>query len=402
MADESPPRSALAEFGIVDKAEDCSFSLGIEEEYFLADARTGEVVTEAPEGFFAEARAVSGGRIGHELLQSQIEAATPPCMDVQEARAELQAMRSLLARIASEHGMAILASGTHPTAPWRSSVQTERKRYDAVMDDLQMIGLRNMLCGLHVHVQLPDPRSRVDVMARMIPFLPLFLALSTSSPFWQSSLTGLHGYRLAAYDELPRTGLPELFRSNTEFDAYVAALVHAGAIPDGSYLWWAIRPSVKYPTLELRAPDSCTCLDDAIAIAALYRVLVRHLYFAPACNAHVNVVSRAIALENKWRAQRYGVHASFVTEAGPVPVGDVLDRAILISAEDARMLRCEAEVAHCRTIVARGTSADAQIGVYRARAATDGPAAALDAVLGWIAENTTAFASDRGLATEAV
>jgi carboxylate-amine ligase len=141
------------------------------------------------------------------------------------------------------------------------------------MDDLQLIGLRDLLCGMHVHVQLPDGEDRVDVMTRMLPYLPLFVALSTSSPFWTSHCTGLKSYRLAAYDELPRTGVPELFRKTEEFEAYIEALTKAGAIENSSYIWWAIRPSLKHPTLELRAPDSCTFVDDSVAIAALYRSL---------------------------------------------------------------------------------------------------------------------------------
>ena len=130
-----------------------------------------------------------------------------------DARAELRHLRQTVATVAAEHGLAILAAGTHPTALWRKALQTPKERYDTVMDDLQMIGQRNMLCGMHVHVELPDPDERVDVMYRMLPYLPLFVALSTSSPFWQSRATGLKGYRLAAYDELPRTGVPELFRT---------------------------------------------------------------------------------------------------------------------------------------------------------------------------------------------
>ena len=223
---------------------------------------------------------------------------------------------------------------------WGDSLQTQKERYDAVMHDLQMIGQRNMLCGMHVHVELPDPDARVDLMYRMLPYLPLFLALSTSSPFWQSRRTGLKGYRLAAYDELPRTGVPELFRTKEEFDAYVAALVKAGVMEDSSYVWWAIRPSLKHPTLELRAPDCCTLLDDTLAIAALYRTLARHLYNNPWRNADMNAVSRAIVVENKWRAQRYGVHGTFVAEEGAVTVAEMLDRLIEETATDIDALEC--------------------------------------------------------------
>ena len=178
-----------------------------------------------------------------------------------------------------------------------------------------MIGQRNMLCGLHVHVELPDPDDRVDVMTRMLPYLPLFIALATSSPFWRSRPTGLKGYRLAAYDELPRTGVPELFRTKEEFDAYVDALVKAGVMEDSSYMWWSMRPSLKHPTLELRAPDCPTLVDDSIAIAALYRSLARRLTRNPELNRDITAVTRAIVVENKWRAQRYGVHGTFVGDA---------------------------------------------------------------------------------------
>jgi len=247
------------------------FTFGIEEEYFLVDAETKSLVREMPQAFLDAAKAAAHGRISPEFLQPQIEVISSPHERMADALAELRELRQTIAAVAAKHGLAILASGTHPTGTWRKARQTAKARYDNVMHDLQMIGQRDLLCGLHVHVELPDPDDRVDLMYRMLPYLPLFLALSTSSPFWQSRSTGLMGYRLAAYDELPRTGVPELFRSRQEFDAYVAALVQAGVIEDSSYVWWAIRPSLLNPTLELRAPDSCTLIEDAMAIAAAVR-----------------------------------------------------------------------------------------------------------------------------------
>ncbi len=208
-----------------------NFSFGIEEEYFLVDAQTKRVPPDVPKAFFDAAKAATDGRVATEFLQSQIEVITSPHCQMADARAELRHLRETVAATAAEHGLAILASGTHPTALWRKALQTQQERYDNVMDDLQMIGQRDLLCGLHVHVELPEPDARVDVMRRMLPYLPLFVALSTSSPFWQSCVTGLKGYRLAAYDELPRTGVPELFRTSAEFDAYVDALVRAGVMP---------------------------------------------------------------------------------------------------------------------------------------------------------------------------
>ena len=255
-----------------------SFSFGIEEEYFLVDGKTKAVARKMPEGFFAAAKAALGDRVTGEFLQSQIEIVTAPQTDIAAARAEF----ALPCGRRSARSRTPTGWPFWPPAPIRPRCGNARgnprgERYDSVMDDLQMIGRRNMLCGMHVHVELPEPDDRIDVMTRMLPHMPLFIALSTSSPFWRSQPTGLLGYRLAAYDELPRTGLPELFRTKPEFDAYIDALVQAGVMPDASYIWWTVRPSLKHPTLELRAPDVCTRVDDAIAIAALYRAVTRRL-----------------------------------------------------------------------------------------------------------------------------
>ena len=250
-----------------------------------------------------------------------------------------------------------------------------------------MIGQRNMLCGMHVHVEFPDPARRIDVMMRMLPYLPLFIALSTSSPFWQRRATGLKGYRLAAYDELPRTGLPELFRTAAEYDAYVDAMVRSDAMQDESHLWWTIRPSVKYPTLELRAPDCCTRLDDTIAIATLYRSLARFLYVHPEHNAELDVVDRAIAVENKWRAQRYGVQGTFVTRSGGVDMAEMLERALALVMADAEILGCAEQVANCRAIVLEGTSADVQLRIFTENQ-HEGAEIALHRVTRWIRDAT--------------
>ena len=367
---------------------DDAFKFGIEEEYFLVDAATKSVARSMPKGFLKAAKAATGGQVTGEFLQSQIEVATLPHHDIKTAHTELRHLRQAVAGIAAEHGLAILAAGTHPTADWGKSQQSEGERYDAVMDDLQMIGQRNMLCGLHVHVELPFPDDRVDVMTRMLPYLPLFVALATSSPFWRSRPTGLMGYRLAAYDELPRTGVPELFRCKEEFDAYVAALVKAGVMEDSSYVWWSMRPSLKHPTLELRAPDCPTLVDDSIAIAALYRSLAHRLTRNPNLNMNMNTVTRAIVVENKWRAQRYGVRGTLVGDNGAITVGELVEQVVEDTAPDAEALGCLEELQRCRTIVGSGTSADAQLAVFEAHDKTAGHSRALQAVTDWIAVAT--------------
>lgn len=365
-----------------------AYSIGIEEEYFLVDASTKLVTREMPKTFLDIAKKATNGQVMGEFLQAQCEVATLPHHDIRTAAAELRYLRQTVAKIAADHGLAIIAAGTHPTADWGRAQQSEGERYDAVMDDLQMIGQRNMLCGLHVHVELPDPDDRVDVMMRMLPYLPLFVALSTSSPFWNSRPTGLKGYRLAAYDELPRTGVPELFRNNDDFEAYVGALVKAGVMKDASYVWWSIRPSLKHPTLELRAPDVPTLLEDTIAIAALWRSLARHLVYNPELNRNIDAVGRAIVVENKWRAQRYGVRGTFIGHGGAVSVANLVDQVVDDVSEDAQELGCLAELQRCRTIVSAGTSADAQMAVYEKVGKTEGRPRALAAVTDWLAATT--------------
>jgi carboxylate-amine ligase len=364
------------------------YSFGIEEEYFLVDADSKFVMRAMPDGFFKAAKAALGDKVTGEFLQSQIEVVTAPQTDIAAAREELRGLRKTLAAIAADYKLAIMASGTHPTAVWERSQQSEGARYDAVMDDLQMIGRRNMLCGLHVHVELPYPQQRIDVMMRILPYLPLFIALSASSPFWRSQPTGLKGYRLAAYDELPRTGIPELFRTWDEFDAYISALVKAGVMPDSSYIWWAIRPSLKHPTLELRAPDACTDVEDSIAIAALYRALIRFLVRHPERNWAMNAVTRAIIVENKWRAQRYGVEGNLVRieGGGPISVAHMLDRLIADITPDAKDLGCLDEVLRCLTIVSNGSSADRQLAIFKPH--EENPVPGLRAVIDWIAKAT--------------
>jgi carboxylate-amine ligase len=359
-----------------------SFQFGIEEEYFLCDAVTLQPAMNTPEGLFDRRHPRTGTTLNREMLQAQLEVATRPHISAENARDELVELRQMAADAACEHGLAILAAGTHPAADWRKAVHSPKHRYDELMEGLQMVGRRNMLCGMHVHVEVPDPDTRIDLMNRMIPYVPLLVALSTSSPFWRSERTGLKGYRLTAYDELPRTGLPELFRSMQDYDAYVSALTCSGAIPNATHVWWAIRPSAKYPTLELRATDCCTRVDDALAISALWRCLVRYLCRRPLVNADLEPVERGIAVENKWRAQRYGVEATFASSAGAISITEMLEDTLDKIGRDAEALDCVDQVDLCREIVRGGSSADAQLRHFAAKGSD------LEPVLRWLADAT--------------
>ena len=369
------------------------YSFGIEEEYFIYDAKTRRAVKTANKKFIAAAKKRLGDRVTTEMLQSQIESVSPPCNSIEEAREHMVGFRRALVEEAAAQKLGIAAMGTFPLADWPDQTVTSSPRYDAILDDLGIIGLRNMLCGMHVHVEVPEPDTRVDLMMRITSYLPLFLALSTSSPFWQGHVTGLHGYRLAAYDELPRSGLPELFRSKQEYDEFVTALTWARIIPDASYIWWAIRPSLRYPTLELRIADSCTNVDDALAIAALYRCLVRALDRDRALNAGFDRVGRAITVENKWRAQRYGVTATFVDpfRKQPMSMSEWLNEVLDFIDREIDALGCRGEVDRVKRIVTGGSSADNQIAIYnKARAAKRSRLDAFKDVIDWAGAETRA------------
>ncbi len=370
---------------------DKAYRFGIEEEYFIADASTrGTPRRRALEAFHAAAGAHLP-RAERELLQSQVEASTPPSADFGEAREVLRDLRAGLARIARERRLLVFAAGTHPIAKWSRQSHTEKDRYESLTRELRLVGRRNVVCGMHVHVEVPRPEARVDLMNRLTPFVPLLLALSAASPFWQGRETGLAGYRLCVFGEMPRSGLPDLFHGAKDYERFVRVMTQAGAIPDASYLWWAVRPSVKYPTLELRVADSCTSLDHTLAVAALWRCLVRLADRRPDLHRGLTGASRAIAAENLWRAQRDGARADLIDEAtaSAAPVSKHLERTLALVAEDADALGCAPEVEGARAILASGTSAERQVAVF-AEASGRGLARcdALGAVVDWLASAT--------------
>jgi glutamate---cysteine ligase / carboxylate-amine ligase len=343
----------------------CDFRFGMEEEYFVVDRRTAGVNPRLSEPFMKAAKKKIGAHLMYELLQSQIEVATEPVSSSRDARQQLVHFRSTLAEIGRSHNVGIVAAGTHPLAMPHEQQMTAKRRYANVVKDLGMVAWGNPLCGLHVHVEVPEPERRIELMHRLLPHLPLLLALSTSSPFWAGCKTGLLGYRNAANDAFPRSGFPEMFASMQAYEAYVGALVEAHIIADSTQIWWALRPSLRHPTLELRITDCCTAVDDAIAIAALYRALVRHVVRNPE-PADFCAVARALIEENRWRAQRYGVNGTYVDlrTRKAIPFTDLLEGTLNEVERDVGELGLAGEVSHLRLVQQRGTSAHHQIAVY--------------------------------------
>lgn len=370
-----------------------SFTIGIEEEYFLVSRLSRDIVAEPPDGIMEECLGLLEGQVGPEFLRSQIEVGTRVCSTLAEARTDLARLRATVAEVAARHGLAPLAASTHPFAQWDAQKPTDKERYSLLAQDLQGVGRRLVICGMHVHVGIEDEEQRVDLMNQVAYFLPHLLALSTSSPFWRGRDTGLKSYRISVFNELPRTGLPEYFDAWGEYQRQVNRLVRAGLIEDASKLWWDVRPSARFPTLEMRITDVCTRLDDAIAIAAIFRCLLRMLYRLRRRNQRWRIYARMLVDENRWRAQRYGLDAGLVDfgRGEIVPYPHLLEELLDLIAEDAAFFGCEGEVAAARSILARGTSAHRQLAVYReALACGARPGEALRAVVDGVIAETVA------------
>jgi carboxylate-amine ligase len=343
-----------------------SFSIGIEEEYLLVDCASRDLVREMPPQLFQDCERTLRGQVTREFLKSQIEVETQVHRTPRAAGAELKALRQTVAGLAAQHGLAPIAVSTHPFARWDVQQHTERERYQAIARDLAGVGRHLVICGMHVHVGIEDDELRIDLMNQAAYFLPHLLVLSTSSPFVEGEDTGLKCYRLAAYNELPRTGLPGRFDSWQEYRRTVDVLVRTGVIEDASKIWWDLRPSAQFPTLEMRITDVCTLLDDAVCVAALYVSVLRMLYRLRRSNQTWRSYPLFLLSENRWRAQRYGV-AGTLFDFGKgelVPFPDLIEELLAILREDAEALGCRPEVEHARAILGRGTSADRQVAAF--------------------------------------
>ncbi|MEO1201500.1 MAG: carboxylate-amine ligase [Pseudomonadota bacterium] len=343
-----------------------AFTLGIEEEYLLVDKETRSLVIDPPEELQQECEGRAEGQVTGELLRSQIEIGTKVCNNIQEAREDLARLRSIIIEVADKYNCAPIAASTHPFSAWTDQKTTQKDRYDALTAEMQGAARRLVICGMHVHVGIAEDELRIDLMNQMSYFLPHLLALSCSSPFWGGRDTGLKSYRLTIFDALPRTGLPERFASWAEYQRHVNVLMDAGLIEDTTRIWWDMRPSAKFPTLETRVMDVCTRIDDAIALASLLVCILRMLYRLRKSNQRWRLYTPMLIHENRWRAMRYSFDEGLIDLARGmvVPFDELLDELLSLVAEDAEALGCTEEISHVQDIVTRGTSAHRQLKDY--------------------------------------
>ena len=303
-----------------------------------------------------------------ELFQSQIEIATGVCKTVGAARKELATMRGTIAEIAREYGMAPVASSIHPFSTWDEQHTTKGARYRKIAEDYRMVARRALVCGMHVHAGIDGPGRAHAVMNRLSPYLPLFLALSTSSPFWQGHVTGMKAFRPTIFGEFPRTGIPQVFTDWAEWEAFTGLFARTGLCTDSSKIWWDVRPSLRQPTLELRIAEICTRLEDTLTLAAIYQSLLS--MFARTEDPAPHPFQKLVAEENKWRAQLAGVEAQLacLKRERLVPVAQLVAELVDELQEDADSARDAARrLRRANDIVARGTSSDLQIAAWEAR-----------------------------------
>lgn len=342
-----------------------AFSLGIEEEYLLVDRDT-LALAQVPTAMFDACRDILGDTVSPEFLDCQIEVGTPVCRDIGEARDHLKRMRATIAQEAARHNLAPLSAGCHPSADWADQNHTRKDRYDTLQQELKSVADRMIICGMHIHVGLDDDALRADLINQMAYFLPHLLALSTASPFWKGRDSGLASYRIAIFDNMPRTGLPPQIESWGGYRRSVDALVDLGIIDDASKIWWDLRPSNAFPTLETRICDAQPRLEHALSLAALNQGLLRMLWRLKRSNQRWRDYDGFLLSENRWRAQRYGVTGGLIDfgrgEIVPMPM--LLEEMIALIAEDAAVLGCLAEVKAARDLLQNGTSAERQRAVF--------------------------------------
>jgi carboxylate-amine ligase len=367
------------------------FTVGIEEEYLLVDPRTRDVAHDPPGELLKEATDLGGGQVTPEFLRCQIEVGTRVCRSMSEARADLARLRSIVVDVSRKHGLAPIAASTHPFARARDQIHTDKERYFALAREMQAAARRMMICGMHVHVGIDDDELRIDLMNQMSYFLPHLLALSCSSPFWEGELTGLKSFRLTVFNSLPRTGLPERFESYGEFRRHLDTLIRNGLIQDTTKLWWDLRPSSRYPTLETRVMDCCTSVDDSICLAALVVTTLRMLFRLRRANQAWRRYPTVLIAENRWRAMRYSYDEQLLDLAKSelVPFPQLVEELLALVREDAEALGCVREVEHARTILKRGTSAHRQLAAYEeARSHGASTREALEAVVDFLVRET--------------
>ena len=369
-----------------------AFTLGVEEEFQIIDPETRELRSHVQE-ILDEGRLVLKERVKPEMHQSVIEIGTGICKNIAEVRQDVGEMRTEIIRLARKNGMRVASAGTHPFSNWADQKIFPDPRYDSVVQEMQLLARANLIFGLHVHVGIKDRTLAFQIMNEALYFLPHMLALSTNSPFWLGRNTGLKSFRTKVFDRFPRTSVPEHFETPAEFDEFVQILVKTNCIDNGKKIWWDVRPHPFFETIEFRVCDVPMRLDETVTLAALFQAICVKLYRLRQQNLGFRRYRRALILENKWRASRYGIDGNLIDfgKQIEVPFRDLVAEMLEFVDDVVDELGSRADVEAVHWILENGTGADRQLRVY------DAAGGDLKKVVDYICEETS-----RGLPVETV
>jgi len=343
------------------------FTIGVEEEFQIIDPETLELRSHVVQLLSSAAARGVGDLVKQEMHQSIVETGTKICENVSELRLEMHRTRSELVLAAESTGLRVAAAGTHPFSSWIDQVISPGERYQHIVEEMGQLARSLLIFGMHVHIAMPDKQTTIDMMNMVRYFLPHLLALSTSSPFWMGRNTGLKSFRTTVFRRFPRTGIPEVFESWSEYENFINLLVKLNCIDTGKKIWWDVRPHPTYGTLEFRMFDTATRVEEAVAIAALTQAIVVKLHRLYTRNQSWRIYRRALIEENKWRAARYGIEGKLIDfgREAEVPMRELMLELMELIDDVVDDLGSRSAVEYIHTILNEGTSAERQLRVYQ-------------------------------------
>lgn len=343
-----------------------SLTIGIEEEYQTIDPQTRELRSHIEAEIISKGRSALKEAVKAEMHQSVVEIGTGVCRNIQEAAVQLKQFRTEICELAKQNNLMVAAAGTHPFSDWRNQKIYPDARYETIVEDLKMVARANLIFGLHVHIGVEDRETAIHLMNAARYFLPHILALSTNSPFWLGMDTGLKSYRCKVFDKFPRTNIPDTFQSWGEYERFVNLLIKTNCIDNAKKIWWDIRPHPYFPTLEFRICDVPMRADETIALAALIQATIAKLYKLHAANQSFRIYERALIMENKWRALRYGLDGKIIDfgKQTEVPVRDLIYEYLKFVDDVVDELGSREEINYIHRILEKGTGADRQLRIF--------------------------------------
>jgi carboxylate-amine ligase len=344
-----------------------TFTIGIEEEYQTVDPNTRDLRSHIHAEIIEKGKMLLQERVKTELHQSVVEVGTSVCSNIKAAKQEVKKLRRDMVKLAKDNGLRLASAATHPFADWRMQEITPDERYKNIVEDMQLVARANLIFGLHVHVGVEDRETAIHLMNHARYFVPHILALSTNSPFWLGMETGLKSYRCKVFDKFPRTNIPDYFPSWGEYENFIKLLIKTNCIDNAKKIWWDIRPHPFFNTLEFRVCDIPMRVDETIALAALIQATVAKLYKLYAANQGFRLYRRALIMENKWRAARYGLDGKIIDfgKQKEVPVRDLIREYLDFVDDVVDELGSREEINYLHEILETGTGADRQLKVFR-------------------------------------